>query len=91
MIVGPRNASSPVEPLGSGTRLTLWHNINRGFIAWGAAGWHLCFDVMEHSLDGEPIGRTVGPAAMRVDGWQRLLAEYAALLGVELPGAVKEN
>ena len=23
-----------LEPRGSGTRLTLWHNINRGFIAW---------------------------------------------------------
>ena len=27
-----------LEPLGRGTRLTLWHNIDRRFIAWGAAG-----------------------------------------------------
>src|SRR4051812_20748019 len=36
-----------LEPLGAaGTRLTLWHNIDRRFIAMGAAGWHICFDVL---------------------------------------------
>ena len=75
-----------LEPLPSGgTRLTLWHNIARNFIAMGAAGWHLCLDVLDRALDGHPIGRTVGPDAMKVDGWQRLLGEYAALLGVEPP------
>src|SRR6266581_9751616 len=49
-----------LEPLGSGTRLTLWHNIDRGFISWGAAGWHICFDVLEQLLAGEPIRRIVG-------------------------------
>ena len=43
-----------LEPLGSGTRLTLWHNIDRGFIAWGAAGWHVCFDVLGLLLAGYP-------------------------------------
>ena len=43
-----------LEPLGSGTRLTLWHNIDRRFISWGAAGWHICFDVLERLLAGEP-------------------------------------
>ena len=66
-----------LEPLGGGTRLTLWHNINRGFISMGAAGWHICFDVLERLLDGQPIGRIVGPAAMNFSGWQRLNAEYA--------------
>ena len=28
-----------LEPFGGGTRLTLWHNIDRRFISWGAAGW----------------------------------------------------
>jgi uncharacterized protein YndB with AHSA1/START domain len=60
-----------LEPLGSGTRLTLWHNIDRGFISWGAAGWHVCFDVLDRLLAGEPIGRIVGPEAMAV----RRLAE----------------
>ena len=67
-----------LEPLGSGgTRLTLWHNIDRNFISMGAAGWHICFDVMERFLDDQPIGRMVGMEIMKFDGWQRLNAEYA--------------
>jgi len=75
-----------LEPLGSGTRLTLWHNIDRRFISMGAAGWHICFDVLDHLLAGTPIGRIVGPEAMKFDGWQRLNAEYAKQFGVETPG-----
>jgi uncharacterized protein YndB with AHSA1/START domain len=76
-----------LEPLaGSGTRLTLWHNIDRRFISWGAAGWHICFDVLDRLLAGEPIGRIAGPETMKLDGWQRLTAEYAEELGVETPG-----
>jgi uncharacterized protein YndB with AHSA1/START domain len=74
-----------LEPVASGTRLTLWHNINRGYIAMGAAGWHVCFDVLDRALAGEPIGRIVGPEAMAFDGWQRLHAEYANQFGVEMP------
>ena len=66
-----------LEPVGSGTRLTLWHKIDRRFVSWGAAGWHISFDVLEHLLDGQPIGRMVGPDAMKLEGWQRLQAEYA--------------
>jgi uncharacterized protein YndB with AHSA1/START domain len=66
-----------LEPLGKGTRLTLWHNIDRRFISWGAAGWHICFDVLDQFLAGEPIGRMVGPETTKFDGWQRLQAEYA--------------
>ncbi len=76
-----------LEPMGSsGTRLTLWHNIDRRFISWGAAGWHICFDVLERLLAGEPIGRIVGGDAMKF-GWQRLNAEYAKQFGVENPGS----
>ena len=71
-----------LEPLGAGTRLTLWHNIDRRFISWGAAGWHICFDVLDRLLAGEPIGRIVGPEVMKFDGWQRLTAEYAKQFGV---------
>src|SRR5216684_821219 len=46
--------------LGGGTRLTLWTNIDRRFISMGAAGWHICFDVLERPLAGQPIGRIVG-------------------------------
>jgi len=66
-----------LEPLGKGTRLTLWHNIDRRYISWGAAGWHICFDVLDAHLAGEPIGRMVGMETMKFDGWQRLQAEYA--------------
>jgi uncharacterized protein YndB with AHSA1/START domain len=65
-----------LEPSGNGTRLTLWHSIDRRFIAWGAAGWHICLDVLERLLDGQPIGRLVGPDAMQFEGWQRLRDEY---------------
>jgi uncharacterized protein YndB with AHSA1/START domain len=75
-----------LEPLGGGgTRLTLWHNIDRRYIAMGAAGWHICFDVLDRHLAGRPIGRTVGPEAMKF-GWQRLHAEYKKQFGVETPG-----
>ncbi len=74
-----------LESLGRGTRLTLWHNINRGFISWGAAGWHICFDVLERLLAGEPIGRIVGGEAMKFVGWQQLTTEYAQQFGVEAP------
>lgn len=66
-----------LEPLGSGTKLTLWHNIDRRFVAWGAAGWQICLDVLDHSLAGDPIGRITGPDAMQFEGWQRLSKEYA--------------
>lgn len=72
-----------LEPLGEGTRLTLWHNIDRRFIAMGAAGWHICFDVLDRFLAGRPIGRIVAGDAMKFGGWQRLNAEYAAQFGVE--------
>jgi uncharacterized protein YndB with AHSA1/START domain len=76
-----------LEPLGSsGTRLTLWHNIDRRYIAMGAAGWHICFDVLDRFLAGQPIGRIVGPETMKFGGWQRLHAEYAKQFGVETPG-----
>jgi uncharacterized protein YndB with AHSA1/START domain len=74
-----------LEPLGGGTRLTLWHNIDRRFISWGAAGWHICFDVLDRLLAGDPIGRIVGADAMKFD-WQRLNLEYAKQFGVEPRG-----
>ena len=75
-----------LEALGSGTRLTLWTNIDRRYMAMGAAGWHVCFDVLDHLLGGDPLGRIVGPDAMKFAGWQRLHAEYAKQFGVEPPG-----
>jgi uncharacterized protein YndB with AHSA1/START domain len=75
-----------LEPVGGGTRLTLWSSIDRRFISMGAAGWHICFDVLDRLLAGQPMGRIVGAEAMTFDGWQRLNAEYAALFDMETPG-----
>ena len=73
-----------LEAFAGGTRLTLWTNIGHRFIAMGASGWHICFDVLDHLLSGTPIGRIVGPEAMKF-GWQRLNAEYAKQFGVVAP------
>ena len=74
-----------LEPSGGGTRLTLWTNIARPYISMGAAGWHICFDVLDRLLAGRPVGRITGPEAMKFPGWQRLNAEYAKQFGVEIP------
>ena len=84
-----------LEPSAGGTRLTLWTNIGHRFIAMGAAGWHICFDVLDRLLGGHPIGRLVGPDAMKFGGWHQLQAEYANLFGIEVvnwppPAAQKE-
>ncbi len=70
---------------GGGTRLTLWTNIDRRFISMGAAGWHICFDVLDHLLNGTPIGRMVGRDAVKFGDWQRLNAEYARQFGIDAP------
>ncbi|PMS17079.1 polyketide cyclase [Trinickia dabaoshanensis] len=70
-----------LEPQGSGTRLTLWHNIDRNFIAMGAAGWQICLDVLERFVDEAPIGRIVGGEAMKFD-WPRLNEEYTRAFGL---------
>src|SRR6201981_1904872 len=74
-----------LEAFDGGTRLTLWHNIDRRFISWGAAGWHICFDVLDRLLSGTPIGRIAGGDAIKFGGWQRLKAEYAQQFGIEVP------
>src|SRR5579872_6356726 len=73
-----------LEAFGGGTRLTLWTKIDGRFISMGAAGWHICFDVLDRLLSGTPIGRVAGGDAMK-HGWQRLNAEYAKQFGVETP------
>jgi uncharacterized protein YndB with AHSA1/START domain len=79
-----------LEAYGGGTRLTMWHKIDRRFVAWGAAGWHIAFDVLGHLLSGTPIGPINGAEAMKSAGWQRLVAEYAKQFNWEPPsGAPK--
>ncbi|MEQ1689889.1 MAG: SRPBCC family protein [Gemmatimonas sp.] len=82
---GGNNMRWELEPVAAGTRLTLWHNINRHFIAMGAAGWHICLDVLDRFLENQPIGRIVAADAMQFGGWRRLHAEYAKQFGVETP------
>ena len=74
-----------LEGIDGGTRLTLWHNIDRNFISMGAAGWHICLDVLDRVLRGAPIGRIVAGDALKFSGWQRLNAEYAKQFGIEAP------
>ncbi len=77
-----QNMRWELEALGSGTRLTLWHRIPPRYITWGAAGWHICYDVLDRLLSGNPLGRIVGGHSTPF-GWQRLVAEYAQQFGLE--------
>ncbi|WP_455381633.1 SRPBCC family protein [Salinispira pacifica] len=74
-----------LEAVADGTRLTLWAVIDRRFISMGAAGWHICVDVLDRLLGGAPVGRIVAGDALEFEGWQRLNREYAAQFGVEAP------
>jgi uncharacterized protein YndB with AHSA1/START domain len=82
---GEFNMRWELEATVDGTRLTLWINIGRPFIAMGAAGWHICLDVLDRFLAGELIGRIAGPKAMNFEGWRRLNAEYARQFGIKAP------
>jgi uncharacterized protein YndB with AHSA1/START domain len=73
-----------LEASAGGTRLTLWHSIDRRSVSMGAAGWHICFDVLDRLLSGTPIGRIVAGEAMKF-GWPRLNSEYARQFGIETP------
>jgi len=74
-----------LEAIIGGTRLTLWHSIDRRYITWGAAGWHIAVDVLDRLLGGTPIGRIAGGDAMKMAAWKRLTGEYAQQLGIEKP------
>ena len=76
-----------LEPLAGGTRLTLWHSIDRRYISWGAAGWHISLDVLANVLSGIVIARIAGADAMKFRGWQRLKNEYARQFDSETPNS----
>lgn len=70
-----------LSPLGTGTRLTLRHTVaDRGMLPMVAAGWHLCLDVADRLLDGDPVGPIRGAEA-RDFGWPELRDAYAERLG----------
>jgi uncharacterized protein YndB with AHSA1/START domain len=78
-----------LAPADSATKLTLRHTIaDRDFVPKAAAGWHLCIDVMEHLLDGEPVGPIRGRDAMN-HGWQELHDAYASVLHRSQPGEAR--
>ncbi len=69
-----------LEAVEGGTRLTLRHTVeDPDFVAKAAAGWHLCLDVAERLLDGDPVPPIRGDDALN-HGWQELHDEYAAVL-----------
>jgi hypothetical protein len=82
-IWGGNETKWELEPTSTGTKLTLWATINKGFIAMGAAGWHLCIAVMDSYLSGDPVGRRVGMDALKDGNWQRLNTEYSERFGVK--------
>ncbi|PWR11339.1 ATPase [Micromonospora acroterricola] len=66
-----------LSALGTGTRLTLRHSVaDRGMLAMVAAGWHLCLDVADRLLDGDPVGPIRGAEALDF-GWPELRDTYA--------------
>jgi uncharacterized protein YndB with AHSA1/START domain len=70
-----------LEPSGDGTRLTLRHTLRKpGLEPMIAAGWHLCFEVLDHLLAGHPVGVIRGRDAMD-HGWEELRDGYAGKLG----------
>lgn len=65
-----------LEAEGAGTRLTLRHTLAEpGMDAMVAAGWHLCADVLQRLLDGEPVTAIRGQEAMN-HGWAELRDAY---------------
>lgn len=79
-----------LEPLRGGTRLTLWHHLDQRYISMGAAGWHICLDVLDRFLGGDPLGRIVAGEAMKFD-WPRLNVEYAQQFGIRSPGPPQDR
>ncbi|MFC4022124.1 SRPBCC family protein [Micromonospora sp. GCM10011542] len=71
-----------LSPLGGGTRLTLRHTVtDPDVLPMVAAGWHLCLDVADLLLAGDPVGPIRGSTALDF-GWSRLRDAYADRLGV---------
>lgn len=69
-----------LEATETGTHLTLRHTVaDADSLSKVAAGWHICFDVLEQLLDGDPVGVIRGSEAMRF-GWTELERAYAQSL-----------
>jgi uncharacterized protein YndB with AHSA1/START domain len=78
---GPDDLRWELAATAGGTRLTLRHRVgSRDDLARAAAGWHLCFDVLERLLAGDPVDPIRGQDALE-HGWTALHDRYAAQLG----------
>ena len=67
--------------IGAGTRLTLRHRVgSRADLARAAAGWHLCLDVLDRLLGGDPVAPIRGRDALD-QGWTELHDRSAVRLG----------
>lgn len=67
-----------------GTTVTLYHTCeNPKWITMVAGGWHLCLEVLDTILAGNPYPRIVGKDAMDF-GWSELRQQYADILGYRI-------
>lgn len=83
---GPDLLRWELTATGSGTRLVLHHTVNdRDWAPKVAAGWHLCLDVADRLLDGNPMPPIRGTDAVN-HGWNELNAAYADRLGIPNTG-----
>jgi uncharacterized protein YndB with AHSA1/START domain len=65
-----------------GTRLTLRHTVQaENMLPKVAAGWHICLDVADRLLAGNPVPVIRGEEAKKY-GWQELSDAYAAKLDI---------
>jgi uncharacterized protein YndB with AHSA1/START domain len=69
--------------IAGGTRLTLRHTMNdESYLPRVATGWHICLDVADLLLSGNPVPVVRGEDAKKY-GFDTLSDEYAAMLGIE--------
>jgi uncharacterized protein YndB with AHSA1/START domain len=71
-----------LRPHDDGCLLKLSHSFDDRFkAARDAAGWHICLDALERSLNPQPPARE--PGEMRLPGdWQKLNGEYERRFGI---------
>lgn len=75
--VGTDRLRWELEAIDTGTHLILRHTVaDADWLSKVAAGWHICLDVAEHLLDGNPVGVIRGSEAMAF-GWTELEQAYA--------------
>jgi uncharacterized protein YndB with AHSA1/START domain len=78
--VGTDRLRWELQATDAGTHLTLRHTLaDADMLPKVAAGWHICLDVAELLLDGNPVGVIRGRAAMQF-GFAKLEEAYAQTL-----------